>query len=142
MPNFFEQWLKLEADREVRLKRIEDALANINIAGSQTTIVDYESGKFYRRNTLVVDKNTETVYRTTPSDGFISTTVEEDRENGRIKLVGYESQFVTFPKPPTQSELDMLPEDTLVAIYSPQDDPYTPALETENVIEPNANNNT
>lgn len=140
MADVFDAILAAVTAERHELDRIEKALKKINIAGSQTTIVDYEPNKFYRRNTLVVDKNTETVYRTTPPDGFISTTVEEDRENGRIKLVGYESQFVTFPKPPTQSQLDMLPEDVLVAIYSPQDDPYTPALETDNVIEPNNNN--
>jgi hypothetical protein len=136
MPNFFEQWLKLETDREVRLKRIEEALARISIAGSQTTIVDYEPGKYYKRNTLVVDKNTETVYRTIPTDGFISTTIDQDKAQNRLKLVGYESQFVTFDHAPIQDELDALPEDVLVAIYSSQDDPYTPALSTDNVEEP------
>jgi hypothetical protein len=136
MPNFFEQWLKLETDREVRLKRIEEALARISIAGSQTTIVDYEPGKYYKRNTLVVDPGTETVYRTIPPDGFISTTIDQDKAQNRLKLVGYESQFVTFDHAPIQDELDALPEDVLVAIYSSQDDPYTPALSTDNVEEP------
>lgn len=141
MADVFDAILAAVTAERHELDRIEKALKKINIAGSATTIVDYVSGSFYRRNTLVVDTFTETVYRTTIPEGFIATNIQEDMEHGRIKLVGYESQFVTFPKPPTQDQLDMLPEDVLVAIYSPQDDPYTPALETDNVIDPNTNNN-
>ena len=80
----------------------------------------------------MVDSLTETVYRTIPNEGFTSTTLEEDRAAGRLKLVGYESQFVTFNHQPTQGEIDALPEDVLVAIYSPQDDPYSPTLSSDN----------
>jgi hypothetical protein len=136
MADVFDAILAAVTAERHELDRIEKALKKINIAGSQTTIVDYEPNKFYRRNTLVVDRNTETVYRTIPSDGFISTTIDQDKAQNRLKLVGYESQFVTFDHAPIQSELDALPEDVLVAIYSSQDDPYTPALSTDNVEEP------
>ena len=130
--NVFEKLLQIEEAREARLKRIEEAIDNLKIGGGSASIEDYKSNTFYKRNTLVVDSLTETVYRTIPNEGFTSTTLEEDRAVGRLKLVGYESQFVTFNHQPTQGEIDTLPEDVLVAIYSPQDDPYSPALSSDN----------
>ena len=131
----FDRLLELEIAREARLKRIEDALNAIQLATDATSLEDYVGGKFYKRNTLVVDSLTETVYRTLPREGFTSTTLQNDLEHRRLKLVGYESQFVTFNHQPTQAEIDTLPEDTLVAIYSPQDDPYSPALSSDNMQE-------
>lgn len=130
--NVFEKLLQIETEKEARLKRIEEALNALKITSGSTSIEDYKVNTFYKRNTLIVDPMTETVYRTIPQEGFISTTFEEDRSSGRLKLVGYESQFVTFNHPPTQGEIDTLPEDVLVAVFSPQDDPYTPALSTDN----------
>lgn len=130
----FEQLLAIETEREAQLKRIEDAIKQMKIGSGSASIEDYAPDKFYKRNTLLVDPLTETVYRTIPRDGFTSTTLEQDRAAGRLKLVGFESQFVTFNHPPTQGEIDTLPEDTLVAIYSPQDDPYTPALSSDNFV--------
>lgn len=128
----FEKLLEIETAKEARLKRIEDAIKQLKIGSGSASIEDYKENTFYRRNTLVVDPGTETVYRTIPNEGFTSTTFEADRAAGRLKLVGFESQIVTFNHPPTQAEIDVLPEDTLVAIYSPQDDPYTPALSGDN----------
>jgi tRNA(Ser,Leu) C12 N-acetylase TAN1 len=128
----FEKLLEIETAKEARLKRIEDAIKQLKIGSGSASIEDYKENTFYRRNTLVVDPGTETVYRTIPNEGFTSTTFEADRGAGRLKLVGFESQIVTFNHPPTQAEIDVLPEDTLVAIYSPQDDPYTPALSGDN----------
>jgi tRNA(Ser,Leu) C12 N-acetylase TAN1 len=130
--NFFEKLLEIETAREARLKRIEDAIKQLKIGSGSASIEDYKENTFYKRNTLVVDSGTETMYRTTVPEGFTSTTFEADRAAGRLKLVGFESQIVTFNHPPTQAEIDVLPEDTLVAIYSPQDDPYTPALSGDN----------
>ena len=130
--DFFSRLLAIETEREAQLKRIWEAIEQLKIGSGSASIEDYASDKFYRRNTLLVDPLTETVYRTIPKDGFTSTTLEQDREAGRLKLVGFESQFVTFNHQPTQGEIDTLPEDVLVAIYSPQDDPYTPALSTDN----------
>ena len=132
----FEQLLAIETERENQLKRIEDAIKQLKISSGSgsASIEDYASNKFYKRNTLLVDPLTETVYRTIPRDGFTSTTLEQDRAAGRLKLVGFESQFVTFNHPPTQGEIDTLPENSLVAIYSPQDDPYTPTLSSDNFV--------
>ena len=93
--------------------------------GGSASIEDYASGKKYTRNMLVVDKNTETVYRVIP-DEYISTDVDTDASNNYLKLVGFESQIVAFSHEPTQKEIDALPDDVLVTIYSPADTPYTP----------------
>ena len=90
------------------------------------SIADYESGVRYIRNTLVVDTATETVYRVIRE--YTSITVEDDCNNGNLKLVGFESQVITFDHNPTQSEINVLPEDSLVAIYSAADTPYQPDL--------------
>lgn len=96
--------------------------------GGNATIFDYESDKNYVRNTLVVDVGTETVYRVL--NAYKSISVEQDCANGNLKLVGFESQIVTLNGNPTQSQINVLPEDTLVAIYSAADTPYQPdALE-------------
>lgn len=93
--------------------------------GGSASIEDYEPEKTYKRNVLVVDRNTETVYRVI--DEYVSDTIETDRTGGHLKLVGFESQIVTFNHRPTQTEIDALPEDVLVAVYSATDDPYDPA---------------
>lgn len=92
--------------------------------GGSASIEDYESNKNYKRNMLIVDPNTETVYRVI--EEYTSETVQTDCQNGYLKLVGYESQFVTFSHNPSQEEINNIPEDSLVAIYSPTDTPYTP----------------
>lgn len=92
--------------------------------GGSASIEDFASNKAYKRNTLVVDTNTETVYRVI-SD-YTSSTFEVDKAAGKLKLVGYESGVVTFAHNPSQSEIDVLPDDTLVAVYSSTDTPYVP----------------
>lgn len=94
--------------------------------GGSATIADYQSDTHYKRNTLVVDTSTETVYRVI--NEYTSITVDQDCMNGNLKLVGFESQVVTFDHNPTQSEINILPEDSLVAIYSAADTPYQPDL--------------
>jgi hypothetical protein len=120
-------------------QQIIESLANKieqleSIGGGSTSTEDYVAGKEYKRNVLVVDTNTETMYRvvTEPGETYTSVSIEEDRRNGYLKLVGFESQIVTFNHLPTQEEIDTLPEDTLVAIYSSTDDPYTPVLSSDN----------
>lgn len=138
MSNIFERLLSIITTTNNRLKRIEDAVKNIQPGGGgggNATIEDYASGKFYNRNTLLVDPLTETVYRTLPREGFTSTTLDNDKALKRLKLVGYESQFVNFDHQPTQNEIDVLPEDVVVTIYSEQDDPYTPILSSDNFNE-------
>jgi hypothetical protein len=92
--------------------------------GGNATISDYESNHAYTRNTLVVDPDTETVYRVLFD--YTSDTVENDCNNGCLKLVGFESQIVTFNGNPTQSQINTLPDDSFVVIYSSADTPYRP----------------
>ena len=92
--------------------------------GGNATISDYESNKLYTRNTLVVDTETEVVYRVLSE--YTSITVAEDCENGKLKAVGFESQFITFNHNPTQAELNPIPDDTLVAIYETSANQYIP----------------
>lgn len=106
-----------------KLQQIE-SIGGGGSGGGNATISDYESNKDYERNTLVVDVNTETVYRVLKA--YKSKTVEQDCIDGNLKLVGFESQIVTFNGNPTQSQINVLPEDTLVAIYSAADTPYQP----------------
>lgn len=89
--------------------------------GGTASIEDYQSGKVYTRNMLVVDPNTETVYRALHE--YTSVTVEADTANGDLKLVGYENAFIAFPHNPSQQEINTVPEGSLVAVYSP-DNPY------------------
>ena len=131
--NIFELLSETLARQEKLMTSIADKLEKITSiggGGGTASIEDYESGKEYKRNVLVVDTNTETVYRVVSP--YISVSIEQDRENGNLKLVGFESQIVTFNHLPTQAEIDALPEDTLVAICSTTDDPYTPVLSTDN----------
>lgn len=108
-----------------RLAEKIELIESIGGGGGSASIEDYESGQLYTRNMLVVDKNTETVYRVL-SEEYTSVTVDDDVENGHLKLVGFESSIVTFPHNPTQAEIDALPDDTLVAVYSSMDNPYVP----------------
>lgn len=94
--------------------------------GGSAIVTDYQSDQRYKRNTLVVDTATETLYRVI--NEYTSITVQQDCMNGNLKLVGFESQVITFDHNPTQSEINVLPEDSLVAIYSAADTPYQPDL--------------
>lgn len=107
-----------------------EKLEGIGGGGGSASIEDYQTGKLYKRNVLVVDADTETVYRVL--DEYVSESLETDKASRHLKLVGFESQIVTFNHLPTQEEIDVLPEDTLVAIYSSTDDPYQPVLSTDN----------
>lgn len=102
-------------------------LQELEIGGGgsgNASIADYESGIRYTRNALVVDTATETVYRVIRE--YTSISVETDCQNGNLKIVGYESQFLAFNGDPTQAQLNVIPDDTLVAIYSASDTPYQP----------------
>jgi hypothetical protein len=114
--------------QQLLIKEIADKLEQVEMSGGggsgNATISDYESNKNYERNTLVVDVNTETVYRVLKA--YNSKTVEQDCIDGNLKLVGFESQIVSINGNPTQSQINVLPEDALVAIYSASDAPYQP----------------
>lgn len=130
MEPVFEQLIQVIQAQQQKINAIATALENITSigggggGGGTASIEDYESGKLYKRNMLIVDPNTETVYRALTE--YTSVTVQTDIENGNLKLVGYESQVVTFSHDPTQNEIDNLPDDVLVAVYSPTDTPYEP----------------
>lgn len=106
-----------------------DALETIgggSSGGGTASIEDYESGRDYDRNTLVVDTDTETVYRVI--NKYTSVDVKNDCASGNLKLVGFESQIVEFNHDPTQKEISVLPKESFVAVYNPSDQPYIPDL--------------
>lgn len=129
MEAVFEALVNALKTQQQTIKRISEKLElieSIGGGGGSASIEDYEPGKIYKRNVLVVDKNTETVYRVLP-DEYLSVAFEEDLANGYLKLVGFESSIVTIEHDPVQAEIDAFPDDTLVAVYSPLDDPYLPS---------------
>ena len=130
MDAIFQRLLNVIKEQQAVIESITtkiQQLESIGGGGGSASIEDYVSGKAYERNTLVVDPVTETVYRViTP---YTSVDIDTDHSNGNIKLVGFESQVVTFNHKPTQAEIDVLPDDTLVAIYSSTDVPYIPDLQ-------------
>lgn len=129
--NVFEKLFSVIRAQNVLIKNIADKLQQLEVGGGggggggNATISDYESGKRYKRNTLVVDPATETVYRVLPAQ-YTSNTVDDDKLHGYLKLVGFESEIVTFDHNPSQAEIDALPDDSVVVIYSPTDPAYIP----------------
>ena len=127
----FEKIFKAIRAQSILIKNIADKLQELEIGkgggggGGNATISDYEAGKLYERNTLVVDPATETVYRVLPQQ-YTSVSVSKDKLNGYLKLVGFESEIVTFDHNPSQAEIDALPDDSVVVVYSPTDVPYIP----------------
>ena len=132
MPKDIEDKIKEELLPANSEKNIADKLQELEIGqggggGGNASIADYESGKLYKRNTLLVDTATETVYRVLPTQ-YTSNNVEDDKEAGYLKLVGFESEIVTFDHNPSQAEIDALPDDCVVVIYSRTDVPYVPGM--------------
>jgi len=128
MDAIFQSLLDVIEEQRKKIALIAEKLSQIESIGGggsgNATIEDYQSGKSYVRNTLVVDSNTETVYRVL--DLYTSDTVANDVAAGKLKLVGYEGQVMTYSAPPTQTEIENLPDDTLVAVYNANDTPYDP----------------
>lgn len=126
--NVFTALLTIIRNQNTLLKNIAEKLEQLSIGGGgsgNASISDYESGKTYKRNALLVDPATETVYRVLPRE-YISETVDADKTNGYLKLVGFESEIVTFDHNPSQSEVEALPDDAVVVVYSRTDAPYIP----------------
>lgn len=122
---------KLESvikDQEKLIKSLTEKLEQLQIGigggGGSASIEDFTTNTKYKRNVLVVDTDTETVYRVIAD--YTSTSVQEDCAAGFLKLVGFESQIVTLGHEPSQKEIDALPDNSLVAIYSATDTPYKP----------------
>jgi len=123
----FQTLFQTIATQQELLAQLTEKLEQLELGGGSgnASIADYESNKLYKRNALLVDTATETVYRAIRE--YMSRTVEEDCQNGNLKVVGFESQVITFNGDPTQRQLNVIPDDTLVAIYSASDTPYTPS---------------
>ena len=115
-------------DQEKLIKSLTEKLEQLQIGigggGGSASIEDFTTNTRYKRNVLVVDTDTETVYRVIAD--YTSTSVQEDCAAGFLKLVGFESQIVTLGHEPSQKEIDSLPDNSLVAIYSATDTPYKP----------------
>lgn len=132
LPKIFTDLINQIADNTAKLESITAKLEQLEVGSGggsgNATIEDYTLGKTYKRNTLVVYEPTETVYRAlsefTATD--FNTEVSGDGTPGsiKLKLVGFESSIVTYGAPPTQEEVNALPEDTIVAIYNSAGDPY------------------
>jgi len=91
--------------------------------GGSASIEDFEAGKTYERNTLVVDPATETVYRVLRQ--YVSSDVAIDVENGDIVELSTETSIsgthvVAFDHVPSQEEIDALPNNVLVTVYNAQ----------------------
>lgn len=127
MDAIFERLISIIDQQQRMIASIADKISKLEtIGGSVMATEDYISGTEYKRNMLVVDPNTETVYRVLQQ--YTSVDVETDVENGYLKLVGFESQIVTFNHNPSQAEIEAIPEDALVAVYSSTDTPYAPDI--------------
>ena len=128
MEAIFQSLIETIQAQQQKIDTIANKLQQIQSigGGGSASIEDYQSNKTYKRNTLLVDVNTETVYRVIPTE-YLSVTVDDDKAAGNLKLVGYESGFISFAHNPSQSEINVLPDDTLVAVYSTTDTPYQPS---------------
>lgn len=135
MVDIFQTLVEMIHANSIQMKALADKLDELEVGkgggGGNATVADYVPNTTYTRNTLLVDTATETLYRVIPAS-YTSVSVDTDRQAGNLKLVGYESQIVAFNHPPTQEEIDVLPEDTVVVEYSATDDPYSPILSSDN----------
>lgn len=109
--------------------------------GGTASIEDYETGKLYKRNVLLVDSQTETVYRACCQTEYTSVSIEQDQINNNLKLVGYESQVIAFNHQPSEEELRNLPEDVVVVVYNSSSNRYNPILTSDNPVINDNNNN-
>lgn len=128
MEDVFQNLLNTIQAQQALIAQIANHLDQITSigGGGSASIEDYESGKLYKRNMLIVDPQTETVYRVLRE--YTSVSINDDLAlvPAALKLVGAESQVVTFPHNPSQAEIDNLNNDVLVAVYSSTDAPYVP----------------
>jgi len=129
MEPIFEQLIGVISAQQSLIHDIKTKLDELQVGagggGGTASIEDYQSGKLYKRNMLIVDTDTETVYRVLVPE-YVSDTVENDKAAGKIKLVGFENAIQTFNHDPSQEEINALPDGTLVGVYSSNDTPYNP----------------
>lgn len=94
--------------------------------GGNASIADYAENRTYKRNTLLVDSNNETVYRVLPTE-YVSVNLNADIAAGNLKLVGFENQVImTMDHELSQEEINNIPDNATVIVYNPADTPYTP----------------
>lgn len=140
----FQDLMNVIREQDRLLSSIAEKLQQIESigggGGGSASIEDYQSGQVYKRNTLLVDRDTETVYRVLAEPSYTSVTVESDVQNKNLKLVGFESQVITIDHNPSQAEIDTLPQEALVAVYSSMDAPYVPDFIDPNAVPSNNNN--
>lgn len=131
MDTVFQELLTEIQKQQVWIATIAQKLGTLEISGGggggggNATVEDYQSGKQYTRNVLLVDPSTETMYRVLST--YTSNTVAADVAAGKLKLIGFESQIVNFDHNPTQEEISTLPDQSTVLVYNPNDNPYEPS---------------
>lgn len=125
--NIFEKLHSVIAEHSIRLQNIANKLdlLEIKTGSGGHGFVDYTHGETYKRNQAVVDTVTETAYRVI-ADEYVADTVQNDCANGYLKLLGFESQIVSYGHDPSQEEVNTIPDDAVVVVYSPDDTPYIP----------------
>lgn len=134
----FDALIAIIHDQRVLIETMAAKLEQLEVGqgggGSGNGFEVYETHKVYNRYQALIDPDTDTPYLVVPAEGdtYISTTVEEDCENGNLRLLGFDGQIVTFNHTPTQPEIDRLPEKVIVVEYNEMDTPYTGILSNDN----------
>lgn len=133
--NIEECFLRLQrivAQQQQLIHRMAEDIVKIKIGGgggggTGNGFEVYESGKTYKKYQALIDPNTDIPYLVVPYGGateYVSDTVENDCAAGNLKLLGFDSQIVTFNHPPTEPEVDRLPENVVVVEYNDVDPNY------------------
>lgn len=136
----FARLINLVDQQRQIIHRLTEALMQITPGsggggGTGTGFEVYESGKEYKRYQALIDPNTDIAYLVVPYNGgtkYTSVTVQQDCADGNLKLLGYDSQIVTFDHSPSPTEVNTLPENVTVVEYNPSDTPYSNILTNDN----------
>lgn len=125
--DIFNQLYQVIAEQAINVQNIADKLDQLEIKSGSggNGFVDYVPGTVYKRNQAVIDTITETAYRVV-ADQYTAVSIQDDTFAGKLKLLGFESQIVTFSHDPSQEEINVIPDDAVVIQYSPTDPPYDP----------------
>lgn len=134
----FDELIGLFRRQQLLMEQIADKISRIESiggGGSGNGFQVYESNKLYKRYQAVIDPETDVPYLVVPRNGgseYMSISVRQDCANGNLKLLGFDSQIVTFDHTPTSTEVDLLPENAIVVEYNPSDTPYGNILSSDN----------
>lgn len=132
---------RIVAQQQQIIHRMAEDIVKIKIGGggggggTGNGFEVYESGKEYKKYQALIDPDTDTPYLVVPYGGaatYVSDTVKNDCAAGNLKLLGFDSQIVTFNHPPATEEVDRLPENVVVVEYNPSDTPYSNILSSDN----------